>query len=172
LGSLALANVPEAPPDAAEQAWHLKRNRHLMQALVKGSLELASEEDAVQRVRCYGYVLKKLAKEIGQAADQREGPRAVELGQHFQVLLQQGVAANLTTVAEQIPRSSEYHRQLVLAGRDVVSVTEPLETQLKRALDSDAHEDIQRALKAISDGRSSLEGVLQSRQQINDRDPK
>src|SRR5437899_3292438 len=87
----AWADDPAPAPTADERAQLFQRDRALIQALVQGGLRLAAEERALGRADACADVAEKLAAEIRQAADSRQGDRAAELGGYLRALLDDGV---------------------------------------------------------------------------------
>src|SRR5207248_2002719 len=115
----ALAAAPPAPPlSLAEQAQHFQRNRKLIEKLVDSGmvLALARDEDALRRVTCCSELARSLGDEMKQAAQEREGGRVAELGQHLQLLLKDGLAITLQKARRQIPPGSAELDQLIEVG--------------------------------------------------------
>jgi hypothetical protein len=154
--------LPEVPPNAVEQARRFQRNRGLIQALVNSSLRLAGETSALKRAEQCNSVAACLAQEIGEAAEAKEGPRAVELGEHFRAMLEGGVASNLTTACRGMQPGTTAEQEMRRLGARAVQLAQPLQEQLQRAVreDGEMREDMQRALQAIFDGRSEVEKVI------------
>ena len=160
-GSLALADVPESPPDAAEQARQLHRNRELVKMLVDHSVDLAGAEDPIRRAEYCNKVAESFASAIKQAADERDGERACELGLHFRDVLRDGVASNLVAVG--IPPDSPGRADLLKISNAVIELTDPLELRLRRALDAEHQPQLERALRSVQDGRAGVEAALKNR---------
>src|SRR5262245_9567020 len=106
LAPLAWAEDPGAASASARRVWQLQRNYALIQKLVQGGLDLASEDDPLKRARCCNGLVESLAGEIRQAAVDQEGGRAVELSNHLQAVLKHGVAGNLGKGRSLIPKGS------------------------------------------------------------------
>ncbi len=162
VGTLAWADLADAPPDPGEQARHLHRNRGLVKALVDGSLQLAGEQDPLRRADACNEVVAQFADALGQAADDRDGDRAAELGLHLRDLLEQGVAGNLTVASKNFPLDSPTgNQELLKVGKRVAEVSDPLELRLRRA--AEAQPEFQRALRSVLDGRVGVENILKKR---------
>lgn len=150
--------------DPAELARRLHRNRPLIKSLVDGGLLLAAESDPLKRAGVCNVMADNLADEIKNAAKQREGPRALELGKHYQALLQSGVALNLSTARLRYQPGSVGEKQMLHLGAQVVKIARPLQDQLERASrDPDVHEDMQLALQSVFEGRTEVEKSLKGR---------
>lgn len=164
------ASIPFHPLDDAEQVRRLHRNRGLIHELVAGGLRLASESDPLKRAGyCNGMAIS-LADEIDKAARNLEGPRALELGRHYQAMLKRGVAMNLSTAGQRHQPGSAGEKQMLLLGSQVVRIAQPLQNQLERAsLDRDAHEDMQNALQSVFEGRTEVEKALKGRRSIKSK---
>jgi hypothetical protein len=159
LATLAWADDPSARP-AAEHARQWQRNRELVKVLVDSVLHLADENDDLKRAdQCAG-LAGHLAGEIRQAARQREGARIAELGQHLQTLLEQGVAGNLTRARDAATSGTSLEQQLKKLQERTANVVGPLEDELRRSLDSETREDVQRALGGLRAGRNVVEQAL------------
>ena len=151
---------------AAEKARRFHRNRDLVKNLVTGGLELANEEDPLERAaKCNG-MAQRLADEIRLAATRREGFRAFELGEHLRLLLETGVAENLKAVVSQLrpdspgERERQREQKLRQVAEQAASVATPLEDQLQQTQDEKVRDDLQRAFRTIRAGREEVEKLL------------
>jgi len=160
LAAAAGAENPGRRPSDHVRIDQLKRNRDLVEALVKGGVHLAGESDPLKRADYCNGLATSLAREIEEAAARKEGARAVEMGQHLQVLLKQGVAGNVYSVApEAPPPGSTRWKQLGEVGQHTMDVMGPLQKRLRQAAAADPA-DMRRALEAIDDGRAEVEKAL------------
>jgi hypothetical protein len=96
----------------AEQARLLSRNISLLQVTVAGSLELADQTDALDRVDACHRLMKVWAKEVEVAARQGDSFRAAEMGQYLNRVADQGLAMNLRAARSHIPPSTPDERRL------------------------------------------------------------
>lgn len=152
----------EGPPSAATgggRLLQLQRNHALIQTLVDGGLRLAKEEDPLQRASCCKGLAESLAGEIQQAAVDREGPRALELGEHLQAMLERGVAGNLSRERGRFPVGSAREKQLHQVGDRMIEILKPLEGELQGATEAD-RDTMRRAIKAVRAGRTQVENAL------------
>jgi hypothetical protein len=164
---LVLATFAWAEDTSGENAQagrirQLQRNRTLVRILVEGGLRLAGEDDPLKRADCCNGLAESLAGEIEEAAAAREGDRAVELGQHLHILLQYGVAGNLSLARNLSPSGSTRELELRRVGARSAEVMQPLEEHLKRAAEADPGE-MRRAFKAVYDGRAEVEKALKTK---------
>src|SRR4051812_43463174 len=74
-------------PSGTERARLFQRDRDLIETLVDQGLRLAGEDDPLKRADCCNGVVKHLADELRQAADNREGARMAELSLHLHAVL-------------------------------------------------------------------------------------
>jgi hypothetical protein len=151
------------PPGASDELRRFIRNKPLFSALVNGSVLLAKEKDVFKRAQLCTVVADCFVKEIQDAASKRDGPRAVELGQHLHDMLQRGVAANLDTVVNNTPAGSARDADFVKLSEDVAKAIVPLEEQLQSAGDAQTREYLQQTLRVVRDGRSEVAKALHGR---------
>jgi SAM-dependent MidA family methyltransferase len=137
----------------------LKQNRLLIQDLVDGGLRLASAEDSLKRALCCSDLAGSVAFEIRKAAEEREGARAAEMGEHFQALLQHGIADNLNQLRAQTPPGSSQDLEMRRLAEQVAKMAQPVEQQLQKVSASDP-EDMHHALQAVQGGRTEVEKSL------------
>ncbi len=152
-----------AAPSPAQLARQFQRNRGLVQALVHGGLRLAGENDPLKRADYCTGLAECLVDEMRQAADDRETARVAELGQHLHALLEHGVAANLSTARDAIPPGSMEEKGLQDLQERTARVLRPLEERLQRNGDPEGRDDLLRARKAVSEGRTVVEKALKDK---------
>jgi hypothetical protein len=89
------------------------QNRHLIRSLVNSGVALArlngKDEDALKRAQRCAELAKDLAEEFAQAGEERQE----ELGRFLQMLLKDGVSANVDTAGGFIPEGSEDRKPLL-----------------------------------------------------------
>jgi hypothetical protein len=142
----------------AERVQQLQQNLELIERLVQSSLSLAGAADALKRAVVCGTLAKVFAHEVGLAASSRDGPRALELGGHFQEVLRRGVGENLTVARREIPVGSTRDEEMRQVGDELDAAAKPVEKALSRAAE-DATPEMDEALKAVVDGRADLQRV-------------
>jgi hypothetical protein len=116
LASLAGAQVPHRLP-LADQARVLRENMALLQVTVAGSLELADQDNALDRVDSCHRLIKFWAREIEAAVRQGNPSRASEMSTYLNKIADGGVASNLRAARKLIPPSTPDER-LLLQRRD------------------------------------------------------
>jgi len=158
LAAVAWANPATRRPSDDVRRNQLKRNRDLVEKLVKGGLLLSDESDPLKRADHCNALALSLAREIEDAATNKEGPRAIEMGAHLEILLKQGVAGNLYAVLPEAPPRSTRWKQIGEVGKQTMAVMDPLEKRLKQAADADP--DVRRALEAVGNGRAEVNNAL------------
>jgi hypothetical protein len=157
-------DVPKPAVASTSRVHQLLRNRDLIKALVNGALQLADSLEPLERAKCCKKLAIYLVGEIDGAANQHDGSRAREIGEHFRELLREGVAYNLEAVRSASP-SKGFVQVIQDVGGDLVSKASQLEDQLKRTPHHDPDglpSEFEAAWKAVEVGRSAVEGVLKS----------
>ena len=158
----AAAMMPPPMPSPNEELRRFQLNREVLKALVEGSLQLAQEEDPVQRAAHCGNIAKSLAEAIQKAASDREGARVAELGRILRDQVQRGVAGNLkAAIRESAPAGSTRDQNIQQVVKDVNGFLQPLEEQLLKAPES---EHLQPTLKAVHDGRGEIDQFLKGKE--------
>jgi hypothetical protein len=147
-----------------ERARQVQRDRDLIEELVNLGLRLADDEDALKRAGHCSGTAERFAREISAAATNREGSRALEMGQHLHDLLQRGVADNLRTAREQIPVGSAEEQTLNEVQHQTGEVLLPLQDQLREALKSQKSRDLQDTLRTIGTAWSQVEKSTRPRE--------
>ena len=156
---LAWADDPTAGPADSERVRQFQRNRPLVRELVTGGLNLAAEPEALKRADYCNNLAEYLVREIQEAAVNKEGDRALELGRHLNTLLKGGVADNLRAVRLGTNAGSALELELRRVRDRAAEVTKPLEEQLERASETEPG-DMRHTLQAVHDGRSEVEKAL------------
>jgi hypothetical protein len=105
LGGLVLADDLPGEKEPAERVQQWQRDRRLIESLVEGGLRLAGEEDPLKRAEHCTALAGDFSRAIQQAAADKEGKRAANLGHQLHALLVRGVAGNLTR-AQDLPPSA------------------------------------------------------------------
>jgi hypothetical protein len=157
LAALAQAGAGPAADDDEVRQFH--RDRGLIEALVEGGLRLSAEDDPLQRADCCAGLAERLADEVRQSVERKEGPRVEEMGAHLSALLGQGVAANLTRARAVIPPGSADDQKLQDIRGRAVQAAGLLEERLRGA-EAGEREPMQHALHAVQDGRGLVERAL------------
>ena len=159
-GPAAAAASAQVTP-SPERLFQLKQNHDLVERLVVTGLSLAAAVDPLKRADVCGYLAKIFASEVGRAAKNQDGARAVELGGHFQDVLKRGVAGNLTMARQQIPPSSTRYVEMRRLGNDLHEATDSTEKELRQASHSGGDE-MGEALEAVAGGRAEILRVLEN----------
>jgi hypothetical protein len=154
------AELPEATAVAdARRVKQLYRNRSLIQTLVEGGLRIAGEDDKVRRADSCSAVARGLALEIQVAASNREGDRVVEMGQHLNDLLQNGVAGNLRAVRPSINKGSSAEKELEKVRDWVNDVARRVEDDLRPTADLD-RDTTGKMFEAVRGARRDVENAV------------
>lgn len=153
-----VATTAPAMP-SPERLSQLKQNRDLVARLVETGISLAAVVDPLKRADMCGYLAKFFASEVGEAAKNQDGARAVELGGHFQDVLKRGVAGNLTVARQQIPVTSTRNDEMHRLGQDLDAAMESTAKELRQASRAGG-EEMGEALAAVVGGRAEIHRVL------------
>ncbi|MFL5245157.1 MAG: hypothetical protein ACJ8FY_23895 [Gemmataceae bacterium] len=159
LAALASADSP-LWPTAAEQAHHLERNADLIEKLVDGGLDLAQQKSALDRAKSCGTLAARLSDEIQKAAADRDSARTLELSQHLRLVLQRGIAANLSTARREIHPGSAEEAKLFEGTSQASQLIHDLEQQLKRALAGEENRMLDQPLSPARRGCESVEKAI------------
>jgi hypothetical protein len=133
-----------------------QRDQALIRSLVEGGLQLAGEDDALARARTCNTLAEQLSREIRQAAEEHDGPRAAFLANHLEALLVRGVASNAGRVRTAMPDTRRKQALEDLVGA-MDRATEPAETGLRQL--ATAANDF-RILRPLQQGRDSVERAV------------
>lgn len=148
------AQGPSRSLPPAEQAKLLGRNRGLLKATIDNSLELGGSNDPLQRVGACHQLVQFWANEVEQAARERQSPRAVEMGELMNRLVERGVAENLRIARQDIKPGSLSEPELFRRRDEAVQTLKKLENQL-----DDAPRDLHPLRDAVAAGRQSVESA-------------
>ncbi len=159
---LATGAWADAPQETPLEEARLHENMDLVKNLVKGSLLLAGEDDPLKRADHCNALATYVASEMEQSAEKRNTDRVAELGHHLQALFQQGVAANIDILRQEIPAGSARAQEMDRLAQNIRQVLDTLESHLRECGEND--EGIQHALQAIRDARAEVEKALEKRQ--------
>jgi hypothetical protein len=103
-----------APPlDAATQEKLFKSNRILLENLVGHGMELASADNTLQRAEECRKTATTLANSLGQAADDRDPDRVVELASLMGDVVRDGLLPNLDEAQKDIRPGDPRYAQLL-----------------------------------------------------------
>lgn len=167
-GSPATTAAPARELPGVDRVRQLQQNRELIERLVQSSLYLAGAVDPLKRADVCGALAKFFALEVGLAATSHDGPRAVELGAHFEDVLKRGVAENLTVARRQIPYGSTRDLEMRRVGREIEEAADPVEKQLRQA--GDDPPEMGEALACVRGGRDEVRNVLKTINEHSGRD--
>jgi hypothetical protein len=156
--SLALADLTPglSPKERIEQ---FRRNRALIEKMVNNSLKLADKNEPLQRAEVCREMAEQLAEEIRQANADANGARSVELSRHLNVLLKQGVAANLKAANKGIPDGASEKKRLETEQEGVIGTLRELEANWLM-VGGIPSEDDNRALREVQEGRAAVEKAM------------
>jgi hypothetical protein len=145
-----------SPKERTEQ---FRRNRALIEGMVRNSLKLLEKNEPLHRAEVCREMVEELAHEIRQANAAANGARSVELARHLNVLLKQGVAANLKAADKVIPAGTSEKDRLEAEQDKAIESLRKLEAEWQPtgAILSD---DDNRALREVQEGRGAVEKAM------------
>lgn len=144
-------------PATVERMLQLQQNQLVLTKVVTNCVQLADKDDPLERAAGCKDLVKQLAEEITEAANQGQPGRAVEMSDHLCAVLEQGVAGNLNAYRETKPLvGSVMQRNLAEAGTWAVEASKDLEEQL--AVSNSP--EVRRARKKIQDRCDLVEKAL------------
>jgi hypothetical protein len=156
--SLALAD-PTPGLSPKERVEQFRRNRALIEWMVDNSLKLLEKDEPLHRATVCREMADQLAEEIRQANKGSDGARAVELARHLNVLLKQGVAANLKAASKVIPPGTSEYERLEAEQEHAIEALRKLKTDWLVA-GGIPSEDDNRALREVQEGRAAVEKAM------------
>jgi hypothetical protein len=157
----ALKLAKQVPASALdERARQLERDQEMIQALVKGGLDLAGEEDALKRADYCNLIASGLAREVKKAVAKKDGIQAALFGKQMQDMLVQGVAVNLSTAREALLPNSPGHQDIAKVGEKVADVAKSIEQEVERVADP---ENMQPTLQAVADGKNQVDLAIKGK---------
>ncbi len=151
----AWAGAQGSPPslDAATQEKLFKSNRILLENLVGHGIDLANADNTLQRAEECRKTATTLANSLGQAADDRDPDRVVELASLMGDVVRNGLLPNLDEAQKDIrpgdPRYAQLQKVRETATRDLDNLSK-IPTEGKLADDQKVKETIA-ALLALKD---------------------
>jgi hypothetical protein len=163
--------VQEAPD--AERTQQLQRDRALIEVLVRGGLDLAGEDDPLQRAAHCGRIAEVYGKEVKRAVDKKDDLRAALLGQQMQVMLEQGVAGNLTEARQKLATDAAADEQIDNLGKKMAAAAKSIEEQIDNARltsGSDA-EKWRPMLEAVNKGKTAVDQAVKNKPKAKDKGP-
>jgi hypothetical protein len=148
----------DAEISAEERARSLRHDLELIRQLVKSGLVLSEQKDPLERAKSCNQLAGRLSEEIKQAAVQKDGLRAADMGQHLQALLERGVASNLNLVRRKLTAGSPLLVELEEVAHQTVLVVKSAQQELERL--PQGEQAMERALRAVAKGRDEVEKAV------------
>jgi hypothetical protein len=145
LAALASADTPIGT-SSEKQGRFLQRNASLIEKLVDDGMELAAQSNALDRAKACGTIATRLAGEIEKATDNKDTARAAELSQHLRLVLQRGIAANLTAARREIHPGSADEKKLFEGTDQAQELIHLLDKQFKQAIVDDEGQSLEQPL--------------------------
>lgn len=139
-----------------------QRDEQLIEAFVKSGLELASENDPLQRARLCQDLADQVAQQIRAAANRRDGLRTADLASWYQDVLMRGVADNLTIARQNLPVDSPRAKEIWQVGEKVALIAKPLEQDIK-TLPAESQKSMQESLQSITEAKEEVANSVQGK---------
>jgi hypothetical protein len=158
LAGFVFAQAPNTDVDLADHRF--RRDQGLIDALVDGGLRLASESDPLARAGTCNRLADRFAREIQQAATDKNAAHAGALAHHLKDVLVHGVAFNARLVKKDQPDTPARRTALVSLLRDMERFTAHAEERLRsvatnRVFDPDA------IVRPLQEGRDEVQKAVQ-----------
>jgi hypothetical protein len=151
-------STPPLLPGEKVERFH--KNQKLVKALVEHGLDLAKQDDPIQRAKQCGSVAEFFAAEIREAAKRRDGYRAAELSALLGTLLKTGVADNLRSLGPNVAPESQGMQEMLKIRKQVDKLTRPLEDPIVWLKDGPLTAPMEEAQSAIRAAREEVERVV------------
>lgn len=135
LAAWAGAQGPSRAPLSADAQIHLHRaNKTLLTDLVNNGIALGATDNPVGRVEACQATARVLGVALCRAAEANDGDRVVELGDHLELVVRDGLAPLLDETKLHIsPESPEYKRLKKAQEHAVANLDEAISTTSKLA---------------------------------------
>ncbi len=156
-----VARLDELPID--------KRDRAVARTLVEGGLKLAGEDDPLQRTNYCNSLADMLAGEIKQAVQTDDAPRAAQLGEQMNLLLVQGVAANLDLARAAMGADSPREPEIARVGTEVNGMAKKIEDEIGRM--PAPNPAMLRTMQAIARGQSEVQRAIAAKGKAKGKGP-
>jgi len=164
--SAALATIVGAQgsskPSLAEQVKMIQRNRELYRIAVHNGLNQTEKVDPLDHARISAELAKDFGDEMRKAAASHDAARVVELGQHLNRVVDQGVAANLSQARKNIKAGSEFEKALFDRRDQAIEDLKSLEENIRQNLGPDSKE-VETVLKGLRDGQKNIEKAAEAK---------
>jgi hypothetical protein len=166
LVSAALATIVGAQgsskPSLAEQVKMIQRNRELYKIAVYNGLNQTEKVDPLDRARVSSELAKDFGDEMRKAAASHDAARVVELGQHLNRVVDQGVAANLSQARQTIKAGSKWEEALFERRDQAIEELKSLEESIRQNLGPEGSKEVESILKGIHDGQTKVEKAAEA----------
>jgi hypothetical protein len=140
-----------------ERTQQLRSDEDVIDALVRGGLDLAGEDDPLKRADHCNCIVDVLAREIKKAVARKDGVRVALLSDQMQELLVQGVAVNVTRAQETVAPDSPGAEAIARVGEKVALVTDDLAGELDRFPEP---AQMQPVRQALAKGKQEVEKAV------------
>ena len=156
------AQGPAAKPSLAEQVKMIQRNRELYKLAVHNGLNQSTKVDALERAGISFELAKEFGDEMRKAAVSHDSARVVELGQHLNRVVEQGVVANLSQARKITKAGSESEKALLDRRDKAIEDLKSIEEDIRRNLGSDNSKEVEAVLKGIREGQKKVEKAAEA----------
>ncbi|HEV3145121.1 MAG TPA: hypothetical protein VGZ47_14625 [Gemmataceae bacterium] len=162
LAAIVGAQGQTAKPSLAEQVKMIQRNRELYKIAVYNGLTQAEKFDPLERAHVSTELAKEFGAEMRKAAEHHDSARVVELGQHLNRVVDQGVAANLSLARKNIKVGSKSEEALRDRRDKALEDLKSLEESIRQNLGPDNSKEVESILKGIREGRTKVEKAAEA----------
>jgi hypothetical protein len=150
-------------PSLAEQVKMIQRNRELYRIAVHNGLNQTTQIDPLERARVSADLAKEFGEEMRKAAASHDAARVVELGQHLNRVVDQGVASNLLQARKNIKAGSASEKALLDRRDQAIEDLKSLEESIRQNLGPDDSKELESILKGIRDGQKKVEKAAEAK---------
>ena len=150
-------------PSLAEQVKMIQRNRELYRIAVHNGLNQTTQVDPLKRARISTDLAKEFGEEMRKAAASHDAARVVELGQHLNRVVDQGVAANLSQARKNIKAGSESEKALLDRRDQAIEDLKSLEESIRQNLGPEDSKEVETVLKGIREGQKKVEKAAEAK---------
>ena len=147
------------PGTVLNRAKQLQRDQSLIQAIVDGGVKLATEDDPLKRAEECNRMADILAGEAKLAFLAKDSERAVDLSDHMQQMLVQGVASNLSMAKSAMGPNSPREKDMARVGAAAFNAAKKIEDEINRH-PAFAPAKMQSTLKNIDKGKIEVQKAM------------
>ncbi|HYV34461.1 MAG TPA: hypothetical protein VE988_02080 [Gemmataceae bacterium] len=152
-----------------DRVAELQRNEELIGSLVEGGLQLAAEDDPLQRATYCNQMVDKLSGEINLAMKANDPGRAAELGGHMHEMMVKGVAVNLGNARAALEPNSPREPEIARIADKATASAKKIEDEIFRQKLIEPAK-MKGTVQGLAKGRNEIEKAMSSKAKAKAKD--